>query len=180
MSGHSHWASIKHKKGSEDAKRGKLFSKLSRLITVAAKEKGGDPESNPSLRTAIEKAKQFNMPKDNIERAIKRGTGELEGVQIEEITYEAYGPEGSALIIKCITDNKNRTLAEIKSILTKFEAKLAQTGSVKYMFEQTQGQWIPKYSLEITEEKTRDKIEKLLEALLESDDVQEVYDNLKA
>lgn len=179
MSGHSHWSSIKHKKGTADAKRGKLFSKISRLISVAAKEKGGDPNGNPKLRLAIEKAREANMPKDNIERAIKKGTGEIEGVKMEEVIYEAYGPAGIAIIIEGITDNKNRTLSEVKHILSKFNGKLAQVGSVKYMFDFQNGQWIPKYPFELNDEKSKKQIENLFEALDENDDVQEIYSNLK-
>ncbi len=135
MSGHSHFSSIKHKKAITDAKRGKIFSKIARQISVAAKEKGGDINANPNLRLIIEKAKEFNMPKDNIERAIKKGTGELEGEKLEEIMYEAYGPGKIAIIIIGITDNKNRALAEIKQILSKNNGKLAGKGSVKWMFE---------------------------------------------
>lgn len=136
MSGHSHWAGIKHKKAINDAKRGKVFSKLGKIISIAAREKGSDPAMNPRLRVAIEKAQQANMPKDNIERAIKRGTGELEGVNLEEITLEIYGPEGIAILVEGITDNKNRTLSEIKRILSQHNAKLATEGSVKWMFSQ--------------------------------------------
>ena len=135
MSGHSHFSSIKHKKGIEDAKRGKLFSKLARQISVASREKGSDPEMNSFLRLVIEKAKEFNMPKENIERAIKRGAGELEEERLEEILYEAYGPGGIAVIIEGITDNKNRSLGEIKQILNQAGGKLANEGSVKWMFE---------------------------------------------
>lgn len=135
MSGHSHWHSIKHQKSAADQKRGKIFSKLSREISIAAKEKGGDSETNPSLRLAIEKAKEFNMPKDNIERAIKKGTGELEGDKLESVVFEAYGPGGIALIITGITDNKNRTFSEIKQILGQHSGKLANEGSVKWLFE---------------------------------------------
>ena len=135
MSGHSHWSKIKHQKGATDAKRGKVFSKLSRLISIAAKEKGGDPESNSTLRLVIEQAKRENMPKDNIQRAIKRGTGELTGEKLEEVTFEAFGPGGIAVIIEGITDNKNRTLGEVKQILNKHRGKLAGEGSVKWLFE---------------------------------------------
>ncbi len=133
MSGHSHWAGIKHKKQAEDQKRGKIFSKLSRMISVAARE-GADPEMNPKLRQALEEAKAFNMPKENIERAIKRGTGELEGVKLEEVSYEAFGPGGVAIIIEGITDNKNRTSQEVKQILQKYSGKLADSGAVKWLF----------------------------------------------
>lgn len=178
MSGHSHWATIKHKKGATDAKRGKTFSKISRLISIAAKEKGSDPGSNPKLRTAITKAQSINMPKDNIERAIKRGAGQLEGTQIEEATYEAYGPSGVALIIEVITDNKNRTLAEIKNTLNKFGGKLAEAGSVRYMFDRPGQEWTPKYPMEV-DQKAKEQLEKLFEALDDNDDVQEIYSNLK-
>lgn len=135
MSGHSKWSKIKYKKVLTDAKKGQIFSKLSRIITVAAKEKGGDPETNPKLRLAIEQARKFNLPSENIERAIKRGLGEIEGIKMEEFLYEAYAPAGIALIITGITDNKNRTLSEIKNILLKYGGKLAEAGSVSYLFE---------------------------------------------
>ena len=134
MSGHSHAKTILHKKTLEDQKRGKVFSKLARMISVAAKE-GGNPETNPRLRQALEEAKNFNLPKENIERAIKRGTGTSEGVKLEEVTYEAYGAGGTAMIIEGITDNKNRTLMEIKQTLQKYGGKLAEAGSVKWLFE---------------------------------------------
>ena len=135
MSGHSHFSTIKRKKEVTDAKRGKVFSKLARQILIAAKEKGADPETNSNLRMIIEKAKGLNMPKENIDRAIKKGTGELEGEKLEEIMYEAYGPGGIAIIIEGITDNKNRTLSEIKQTLNQYQGKLADSGSVKWMFE---------------------------------------------
>ena len=150
MSGHSKWHNIKFKKELVDKKRGKIFSKISRLITIATKEKGTDPETNPKLKLAIEKAKEVNMPKDNIEKAVKRGTGQAEGAQMEEILYEAYGPAGVALIIEGITDNKNRTIAEIRHILIKFGGKLAESGSVRYMFDKKGQEWLPKYPIEVT------------------------------
>jgi len=134
MSGHSHAKTVAATKNAEDAKRSKVFSKMSRLLAVAAKE-GADPESNSKLKMAIEQAKRANMPKDNIERAIKRGSGEIEGENLEEVSFEALGPEGIALIIEGITDNKNRTLQEIKQILNQHNGKLAGEGSVKWMFE---------------------------------------------
>ena len=134
MSGHSHWHSIKHAKAITDAKRSRLFSKLSKEIEVTARE-GGDPEKNPKLRAVIEKAKSAQMPSENIERAIKRGTGELKGEKLEQVLYEAYGPGGTAILIEGITDNKNRTLNEIKQILNQHNGKLAGEGSVKWMFE---------------------------------------------
>jgi len=179
MSGHSHWHNIKFKKELTDKKRGKTLSKISRLITVAAKEKGADPETNPKLKLAIEKAKEVNMPKDNIEKAIKRSSEQTEGSQIEEILYEAYGPGGVALIIEGITDNKNRTIAEIRHILTKFGGKLAESGSVRYMFDKKGPDWLPKYPMEIADDKTKKQLENLFEALDENDDIQEIYSNLK-
>jgi YebC/PmpR family DNA-binding regulatory protein len=135
MSGHSKWSTIKRKKGAADAKRGQVFTRLIREITVAAKFGGGDPDGNPRLRTAIDAAKAENMPKDNIDRAIKKGTGELEGVSYEEITYEAYAPGGVALLIEVMTDNKNRTAADVRHILNKRGGSLAKAGSVGYLFE---------------------------------------------
>lgn len=243
MSGHSHWKSIKHAKEASDKKRGQIFSKLSRQITVAAREKGGDPETNPTLRMAISQAKKFAMPSVNIERAIKRGIGELEGAKLENVTYEAYGPGGVAIIIEGITDNKNRALGEIRQILSKYEAKLAQEGSVQWLFEkkgvivldpknqpeafrdkenlalkviesgvedlrwqdnlleiytkvedlekvkqnlEEQGlkieeaslDWVAKEEVEVPE-KEKQKCQKLFEALDESENVQEIYSNLK-
>ncbi len=134
MSGHSKWASIKHKKGAADAKRGKLFTKIIKEITVAAREGGGDPDANPTLRTAVLKAKDANMPKENIDRAIKKGTGELEGVAYHEIVYEAYGPGGVALLIQVLTDNKNRTAADLRNLITKANGNLGETGCVSYLF----------------------------------------------
>lgn len=133
MSGHSKWHNIRVKKEAEDAKRSKIFSKLARMITIAARE-GGNPETNTKLRTAIEQAKNFNMPSENIEKAIKRGTGELKGGALEEFLFEAYGPENSAILIEGITDNMKRALTEIKQVLTESNAKLAESGSVKWMF----------------------------------------------
>ncbi|MBW1720540.1 MAG: YebC/PmpR family DNA-binding transcriptional regulator [Deltaproteobacteria bacterium] len=135
MSGHSKWSSIKHKKGALDAKRGKIFTKLIKEITVAARLGGGDPNGNPRLRQAILAAKSENMPKDNIERAIKKGTGELEGTSYEEVNYEAYGPGGVAVLINCLTDNKNRTVADLKHILDRHGGSLGEPGCVAWMFE---------------------------------------------
>jgi YebC/PmpR family DNA-binding regulatory protein len=135
MSGHSHWATIKHKKGAIDAKRGKLWSKLSRAIIIAARHGGGDPETNLKLRYAIDKARSVSMPKDNIERAIKRGTGETEGVTFEEITYEGYGPGGTAILVEVLTDNRNRTVSEINKIFERNGGKLGTAGSAAYLFE---------------------------------------------
>ncbi len=135
MSGHSKWASIRHKKGAVDAKRGKIFSKLIKEITVAARLGGGDPEGNPRLRVAIQAAKAQNMPKDNIARAIKKGTGELAGTSYEEYNYEAYGPGGVALMMNCLTDNRNRTIADIKHIFERHGGNLGEPGCVSWIFE---------------------------------------------
>ncbi|MFH1657229.1 MAG: YebC/PmpR family DNA-binding transcriptional regulator [bacterium] len=135
MSGHSHWSSIKRAKGAADQKRGKIFSKLARQISVAARDKGGDIDANPTLRIVVEKAKSLNMPKENIERAIKKASGGLDEAKLEPFIFEAYGPEGIALIIEGITDNKNRALGDIKQILNKNNGKLANEGSVRWMFE---------------------------------------------
>ena len=134
MSGHSKWASIKHKKGAEDAKKGALYTRIIKEITMAARNGGGNPDMNPSLRTAMAKAKEANMPSDNVKNAIKRGTGELPGVVYETINYEAYGPGGVAIIIEALTDNKNRTTAELRNILSKKSGNMAGAGSVAWMF----------------------------------------------
>lgn len=137
MSGHSKWHSIKHKKGAADAKRGKIFTIHAKLITIAARDGGGDPDMNPALRTAIDNAKAANVPNANIDRAIKRGTGEdKEGAEISEVMYEGYGPAGTALYIQTVTDNKNRTVANVKSILTKNGGNMGGAGSVAYLFHQ--------------------------------------------
>jgi YebC/PmpR family DNA-binding regulatory protein len=135
MSGHSHWATIKHKKGAVDAKRGKLWSKLSRAIIIAARHGGGDPNMNLKLRYAIDKARQVSMPKDNIERAIKRGTGEMEGLTFEEITYEGIGSGGVAILVDVVTDNRNRTSGEVRKIFERGGGKMGSAGAVAYLFE---------------------------------------------
>ena len=135
MSGHSKWATTKHKKAANDAKRGKVFTKIIREISVAARSGGGDPNSNARLRTVLLKAKAANMPADNISRAIKKGTGELEGVNYEEVTYEGFGPGGVALLIDVLTDNRNRTVAEIRHLLNKYNGNLGENGCVSYMFD---------------------------------------------
>jgi YebC/PmpR family DNA-binding regulatory protein len=134
MSGHSKWATIKHKKGALDAKRGKIFTRLIKEITISAKQGGGDPDGNPRLRGAIAAAKAENMPADNIKRAIQRGTGELEGVNYEEITYEGYGPGGVAVIVDVLTDNKNRAVSEVRHAFTKNGGNLGESNSVSWMF----------------------------------------------
>ena len=135
MSGHSKWANIKHRKGAQDAKRGKVFTKLIKEITIAAKIGGGDPGANPRLRTAIDKAKNENMPKDTIDRAIKKGIGGLEGVEYEEGTFEGYGPGGVAVIVEFMTDNRTRTVADVRHIFTKHNGSLGVNGSVSFLFE---------------------------------------------
>ena len=135
MAGHSKWANIKHRKAAQDAKRGKVFTKHIREITVAARQGGGDADSNPRLRIAIDKALGANMTRDTIERAITRGTGDLEGVSYEEIRYEGYGPEGIAILVECTTDNKNRTVAEVRHAFSKYNGNMGTEGSVAYMFE---------------------------------------------
>jgi YebC/PmpR family DNA-binding regulatory protein len=136
MAGHSKWANIQHRKGRQDKKRGKLFTKLIREITVAARIGGADQDSNPKLRAAVEKAKSQSMPKDNIERAIAKGSGGDDGINLEEVLYEGYGPGGAAILIECLTDNRNRTVAEVRHALTKFGGNLGTEGSVAYLFQQ--------------------------------------------
>jgi len=154
MSGHSKWANIKHRKGAADAKRGKIFTRLIKEITVAAKIGGGDPAGNPRLRSAVASAKSENMPKDNIERAIKKGTGELEGVEYIEITYEGYGPGGVAILVDCMTDNKNRTVGEVRHAFTKHGGNLGESGCVGYMFDKKGSILIDKKNID--EEKLMD------------------------
>jgi YebC/PmpR family DNA-binding regulatory protein len=137
MSGHSKWATIKHKKGAADKKRGKLFAKLIKQVEVAARQGGGDPEANPTLRTMFQKARDASVPLDTIERAIKRGTGELEGVDYQPVTYEGYAPHGVALLVECLTDNRNRTGGEIRALFTKNGGSLAEPGAVAWQFTRT-------------------------------------------
>lgn len=141
MAGHSKWANIKHKKQAEDAKRGKVFTRLVKEIIVAARMGGGDPEANPRLRTVIQTAKQNNLPKENVERAIKKGTGELEGVNYEEVTYEGYGPGGAAVLVESLTDKKNRTVADIRHLFSKHGGNLGENGCVSWMFDKKG--WVP-------------------------------------
>lgn len=159
MSGHSKWANIKHRKGAADAKRGKVFTKLIKEITVAARLGGGDPAANPRLRSAIATAKSVNMPKDNVERGIKKGTGELEGVNYEEILYEGYGPGGVAVLVECMTDNRNRTVAEIRSFFSKAGGNMGESGCVAWMFDK-------KGSILIDKENSEE--EKLMDLALEA------------
>ena len=158
MAGHSKWANIKHRKAAQDAKRGKIFTKLIREITVAARMGGGDPESNPRLRTAIDKALGQNMTKDTIERAIKRGSGDMDGENFEEIRYEGYGPNGVAIMVDCLTDNRNRTVSEVRHAFTKAGGNLGTDGSVAYLFTK---QGVLTYPAETGEEK-------VMEAALEA------------
>ena len=136
MAGHSKWANIQHRKGAQDKKRGKLFTKLIREVTIAARTGGADLAANPRLRVAVDKAKTQSMPKENIERAIKRGAGDLDGVHYQDVTYEGYGPGGVAVIVQCMTDNRNRTVAEVRHAFSKFGGNLGADGSVAYMFNQ--------------------------------------------
>ncbi len=144
MSGHSKWATIKRKKSKLDAQRGRTFTKLIKEISIAARNGGGDPDSNPRLRTAIQTAKAANMPQDNIKKAIQKGTGELPGVEYEEVNYEGYGPGGVAVILECVTDNKNRTVAEIRHLFSKYGGNLGETGCVGWMFDKRGQVIIPK------------------------------------
>ena len=159
MSGHSKWSTIKHKKGAADAKRGRLFTKLIKEITMSAKVGGGIIDSNPRLRSAVLAAKKASMPSDNIDRAIKRGTGELEGVTYEEVTYEGYGPGGAAILIEAMTDNKNRTTSEIRHLLTKYGGNMAAAGAVAFQFSKKGT---------IAVEKSAAKEDALMELALES------------
>jgi len=177
MSGHSHWAGIKHKKGAADQKRGLVFSKLLNAISIAAKTETNQ-QFNPRLRTAIEKAQQNNVPKDNIERAVKRAS---EQKDLEELIIEAYGPEGSAILIEAVTDSRNRTISEIKKILSDNNAKFGEQGSVQWAFESLNSDdgiiWRVKFKQEISEE-AKQKLQKLIEELEERDDVQKIYTNI--
>ena len=165
MSGHSKWATIRRKKGALDAKRGKLFTKLIKEVTIAARDGGGDPNGNPRLRLAVDNAKAANMPQDNIDRAIKKATGELEGVSYVELTYEGYAPAGVAVLVEVATDNKNRTVAEVRHLFSKAGGSLGESGSVAWMFDRKGVITIPK------QDKSEDEI---MEILLEAgaDDLQ--------
>ncbi|OGC51449.1 hypothetical protein A2982_02685 [candidate division WWE3 bacterium RIFCSPLOWO2_01_FULL_39_13] len=174
MSGHSKWSTIKRKKGALDAQRGKVFSKLAREIIIATREGGDDISANPTLRTFVDKAREQNMPKENIERAIKRGAGKLEGVQIVESQYEGYGPGGVAFLINCLTDNKNRTVSEIRNIFTKNGGSLAEAGAVSYIFAKSPDRPVFRVPLE---DKTKYHFESLLDQLEELDDIVVIYHN---
>jgi len=184
MAGHSHFSTIKRKKEVTDKKRGQIFSKLSKMISVAVREKGADPLMNPKLKLAIEKAKSANMPKENIERAINQAKGSPENNSLEEITYEVYGPGSVAIIIEAISDNKNRTLFEIKQILARRNGKIVPEGSARWLFERKINQetkspeWIAKQEIEITAEEEKELL-KIIESLEENDSIQEIYFNAK-
>jgi len=173
MSGHNKWSSIKHRKGAQDAKRGKIFTKLIKEITVAARAGGGDIEANPRLRSAVAAAKVENMPKDNIERAIKKGSGDLEGVSYEENSYEGYGPGGAAILVESLTDNKNRAVAEIRHIFNKYGGNMGENGCVAWMFDKKGYLRVDKAA--VAEEKLMEiALEAGAEDVLEDDDSFEV------
>ncbi len=173
MAGHSKWANIKHKKGAADARRGKVFTRLIKEITVAARTGGGDPDGNPRLRTAIVAAKAENMPKDNITRAIKKGTGEIEGEVYEEILYEGYGPGGVAVLVECMTDNRNRTVADVRHAFSKNNGNLGESGCVAWMFEKKGLVLVDKET--ISEDELMDKaLEAGAEDVIEEDSVFQV------
>ena len=175
MSGHSKWSQIKHKKSLTDAQRSKEFAKLARQITVAAKEKGPDPAMNPALKTTMEKARAANMPSDNIERAVKRASGGDKQI-LEEVVFEAYGPDGAAIIIEGITDNKNRTAQEVKHLLSEHGAKLAAPGSARFLFQKDESGWRANSPMPVGKE-GKEKMLKLLEALDSQDDINDIYTN---
>ncbi len=158
MSGHNKWANIKHRKGAQDKKRAALFNKIIRELTVSAREGGSDPESNPRLRSAMDKAKDANMPKDTMEKAIKRGTGELEGVEYVEIMYEGYGAGGVAMLVSTVSDNKNRTAQEIRHVFSKYQGNMAEAGSVSWIFEK-------KGTMNISRDQVADSEEFMMEAI---------------
>jgi len=175
MAGHSKWHNIKRKKASEDAKKGKIFSKISRQIIVAAKEGGGDPDTNSSLRVAIDKAKEVNMPKENIERAIERGAKGIGGEDYKPQIYEGFGAGGEAFYIKALTDNKNRTVSEIRRIFDTHGGSLGGAGSTAYIFSPESFE--PSYKIEIADNSQKQELKELFEELEGHDDVQEVYIN---
>jgi len=174
MSGHNKWSKIKHKKAASDAKKSKIFSKFARLITVESKKSDGNKNS-PGLRVAIEKARRENMPQNNIDRAIKKGVDSDVGA-MDDVMYEAYGPGGVAVMIEGLTDNKNRTAAEIKHLLLNHNIQLAAPGSASWAFEKNNGEWAPKNTTPVGEEDSQ-KLEKLVAELEEHDDVQDIYTN---
>lgn len=180
MSGHSKWSSIKHKKAAEDAKRGAIFGKLSRAVTVAAREGGGNPEMNAALETAIQKAKDNNMPADNISRAIKKGTGDLEGAQYETVVYEGYGAGGVALMVETMTDNRNRTAADIRHTFSKYAGSLGGAGSVAWMFERKGDILIPKDAVSGEDELLEIVLDAGAEDVISGDDVWEIVTSFES
>lgn len=176
MAGHSHWAQIKRQKEVSDAKKSKIFSKIARMITIAARE-GTDPNFNSRLKAALDYAKNFSAPKDVISRAISKASAKDKG-GLEEVVYEVYGAGGSAIIITGITDNKNRTSQEIRHILDEHSAKMVAPGGAMFLFERVGSDFQPKSQISITNEEDKNKLKKLFDALDEHDDVQEIYDNL--
>ena len=177
MAGHSKWKNIRRKKEITDFKKSQSFTKIARLISVAAKKGGGDVSANPDLRLMVEKAKEARMPKENIERAIKKGTGELEGVSYEEVVYEGFGPDGGAFLIECVTDNKNRTVAELRTIFGKNGGSLGAIGSTAYIFGTDYSN--PIFRVKLNKE-NEVLVENIMNFLDESDDVVEVYDNYES
>jgi YebC/PmpR family DNA-binding regulatory protein len=176
MSGHSKWANIKHKKAAEDAKRGKVFSKISRNIRGAVREGGGDLNSNLNLRYWLDKAKEANMPKDNVRRAIDAGLGKGENGALQEVIYEGFDSQGVGLLIVCLTENKNRTTAELRNILSKSGGSLGSPGSVKYMFNRTkEGGYQPKITIPLQGDQQKAKLKTLVENLLELEDIEDVH-----
>jgi len=190
MSGHNKWSTIKHKKGAADAKRSKVFTKILKEITIAARLGGGDAGGNPRLRSALDKARENNMPKENMERAVKKGTGELEGVNYEEITYEVYGPGGAALIVEVMTDNVNRTVAEMRTILNKHNGNLGKSGAVSYKFDRrgvieisregTTEDAVMEAALEVGAEDIKTDDDEIFEVYTAPSDMMAVSDAMKA
>lgn len=177
MSGHSKWANIRVKKTAQDAKRGKVFTRHARLIEIAARAGGGDAKVNSALRVAIDNAKAESVPNDNIERAIKKGTGALKGEAMQEVLYAAYGPGGVACLIECLTDNRNRTIANLKQIISKGGGSFVETSSVLWIFERQGPSYIAKQKVEL-DEATMEKVAAFVEAIEEDEDVSEVYTNV--
>ena len=176
MAGHSKWHNIKNKKGAADAKRGKLFSELARQIRIAVKEgKSGDPKANPTLRIAVEKARAANMPNENVQRAIDRGLGKGKGGVLQEIVYEAFGPQGIGLLVVAHTENNQRTAAELRALLTRAGGSLGGPGSVMYLFQRLGDEYKVAIPMEIQDEELLGRLEELMDALRENDDVEDVY-----
>ncbi|MCL5004055.1 MAG: YebC/PmpR family DNA-binding transcriptional regulator [Patescibacteria group bacterium] len=175
MSGHSKWANIKRTKGVNDVKRAQIFTKLARAVTMAARKAGGDPNSNPFLRKAVDDARAQNMPKDNIERAIAKGTGSGEGMLLEELTLEGYGPSGVAFLIEAVTDNRNRTLSEVRGVFSRSGGNLGQPGSAAYIFGADPAN--PSFTVPLSDENEARRVLAMSEALEDLDDVHKVFAN---